>query len=100
MSTPEKSILRLTLKRRWFDMIASGKKKEEYRALKPWILSRLDGRKYTHVQFRNGYGKAAPMVEVEYKGWGRGHGRAEWGGSGDVAAIIFLGAVTKGGSEA
>jgi hypothetical protein len=29
-------VLHLTLKKKWFDMIASGEKKEEYRAIKPY----------------------------------------------------------------
>lgn len=33
--------LHLNLKRQWFDMILSGKKKEEYREIKPFWLSRL-----------------------------------------------------------
>src|SRR6478609_2178429 len=34
-------ILHLTLKKKWFDMIASGEKKEEYRELKPYWAKRL-----------------------------------------------------------
>lgn len=34
-------ILHLTLKKKWFDMIASGEKKEEYREIKPYWISRL-----------------------------------------------------------
>jgi hypothetical protein len=33
--------LNLTLKRKWFDMILSGEKKEEYREIKPYWASRL-----------------------------------------------------------
>ena len=33
--------LHLTLKKKWFDMIASGKKKEEYREIKPYWFERL-----------------------------------------------------------
>lgn len=33
--------LKLTLKKQWFDMIASGVKKEEYREIKPYFISRL-----------------------------------------------------------
>jgi len=35
------NILHLTLKKKWFDMILSGEKKEEYRELKPYWLTRL-----------------------------------------------------------
>ena len=33
--------LHLTLKKQWFDMIESGEKKEEYREIKPYWISRL-----------------------------------------------------------
>ena len=35
--------LSLVLKRKWFDMIASGEKTEEYREIKPYWVSRLGG---------------------------------------------------------
>lgn len=76
-------ILRLSLKKKWFDMIASGIKKEEYRDVKPWATSRLfrissydegDGiksticaaRGYDFVEFKNGYGKNAPVVVTKF----------------------------------
>lgn len=34
-------VLHLTLKRKWFDMILSGEKKEEYREIKPYWLVRF-----------------------------------------------------------
>ena len=33
--------LHLTLKKKWWDMIASGEKKEEYREIKPYWIRRL-----------------------------------------------------------
>lgn len=90
-------ILKLTLKRRWFDMIASGEKREEYRQPSQWILSRLEGKDYDLVEFRNGYGPDVPWLLVEFKGWRLGPGaRADWGG--DPAAnlvVISLGNVTE-----
>ena len=42
-------VLKMTLKKKWFDMIASGEKKEEYREIKQYWVSRfidfLSGRK-------------------------------------------------------
>lgn len=35
--------LDLVLKRKWYDMIASGEKTEEYREIKPYWVSRLGG---------------------------------------------------------
>lgn len=83
------SILRLTLKRKWFDMIASGEKKEEYRQPSLWILSRLKGKTYDRVEFRNGYSADSPVVQCEYKGWRMGSPRAEWGGNPREACVII-----------
>lgn len=73
-------VLRLTLKKKWFDMIASGEKTEEYRTPSEWIFSRLIGKGYDVVEFSNGYGKHVPRVVVKYFGWHQGPGRPEWGG--------------------
>ena len=82
-------ILRLTLKRKWFDMISSGVKKEEYREIKPWILSRLQGKAYDVVEFSNGYGKHVPKVTLKYLGWGTGTGRSDWGATPHEPTVII-----------
>ena len=66
-------ILYLTLKRKWFNLISSGKKKEEYREMKPYWTKRLikkDGSKkiYDFIIFTNGYRKDSPKMKVEWKG--------------------------------
>lgn len=61
-------ILHLTLHRRWFDAIARGEKKAEYRLLKPYWAKRLDGREYDEIHFRNGYASDAPFMRVEWVG--------------------------------
>ena len=89
-------ILRLTLKRKWFDMIASGEKREEYRTPGKWILSRLEGKEYDRIEFKNGYGKGVPTMEVEYFGWAYSFGKPHWGGGGEPDqpfATIYLGRV-------
>lgn len=86
-------VLHLTLKKKWFDLILSGEKKEEYREIKPYWWTRLvqcgqiydmddfdnDGSKlrpiekwemkmsksYDTVQFRNGYSPKNPVMELE-----------------------------------
>lgn len=63
-----KKILHLTLKRKWFDQIAVGLKKEEYRELKDYWKVRLEGRHYDEIHFRNGYLKDSPFMRVEFKG--------------------------------
>jgi hypothetical protein len=66
-------ILHLTLKRKWFDLIASGQKKCEYRQHKPYWQTRLvkdDGtaKRFDIVRFKNGYSKNAPLMDVEFHG--------------------------------
>lgn len=61
-------ILHLTLHRQWFDDIAVGIKKNEYREVKPYWTRRLVGRTYDEIHFRNGYHKDAPFMRVEYIG--------------------------------
>ena len=63
-----RSILHLTLEREWFDGIVRGKKDEEYRGLKDYWKTRLEGRTYDIVRFRNGYASDAPVMDVEFLG--------------------------------
>ena len=64
----EKRILQLNLKRQFFDEISLGKKPEEYREQKDYWATRLEGRDYDTIVFRNGYGPDVPEMEVEFKG--------------------------------
>jgi hypothetical protein len=92
-------ILHLTLKKQWFDMIASGVKREEYREMKPYWHKRLANRKYDAIQFRNGYSKDAPTMLVELKSILSGLGIIEWGApAAHPVYILTLGnvAITKG----
>lgn len=73
------NILHLTLKKKWFDLILSGKKTEEYREIKPYWEKRLMGKTYDKVIFRNGYGNHAPWFTIELKGITQGIGKSEWG---------------------
>ena len=61
-------ILHLTLKKKWFDLIKSGQKTEEYREIKPYWTKRLVGIHYTHIKFRNGYSKKSPTILIQYLG--------------------------------
>lgn len=70
-----KSILHLVLYREYFDQIAAGTKRIEYREQTPYWKKRLEGRRYDVVHFRNGYATKAPEMWVEYLGlrrYGRG----------------------------
>ena len=86
-------VLHLTLKRRWFDMIASGEKREEYREAKPYWTTRLAGKEFDVIRFRNGYAKDSPTMDVEFKGLGYGLGSPEWGGGSKPVYILSLGTV-------
>lgn len=79
-------MLILPIKKKWFDMIKSGEKKEDYREIKPYWTTRFH--KYFHnrrgllvprkVIFRNGYKYNSPKIECIC--WlKRGQGKEEWG---------------------
>lgn len=83
-------ILHLTLKKKWFDMILSGEKKEEYREIKPYWLTRFKyycnhtdmmhelNYEYTHILFKNGYSKNAPSLLIELNDVNFGKAKPEW----------------------
>ena len=83
-------ILHLTLKKKWFDMIASGEKTEEYREIKAYWANRLN-KKFDLVRFRNGYSKNAPVLTVKIKRIVQGFGKKEWGAPDFGVYIIELG---------
>jgi len=62
-------VLKMTLQRQWFDEIRAGIKKEEYRELKPYWKTRIEGREYDEILFRNGYNSDSPTMRVEYLGY-------------------------------
>ena len=67
----------LAIKRKWFDMIASGVKKEEYRKINPYYDVRFD-KPITHIEFRNGYGLKVPSFTIELIGITKGIPKPEW----------------------
>jgi hypothetical protein len=64
--------LNLTIKKEWFEKIASGEKKNEYRLYKDyWIKRLMKGgnpyaavREFEEVQFSAGYHRNAPRMRV------------------------------------
>ncbi|MBO6031875.1 MAG: hypothetical protein J6Q22_10580 [Prevotella sp.] len=48
-----KKMLVLPMKKKWFDMILSGKKKEEYREFKPYWNSRVDNWEIANREVHN-----------------------------------------------
>lgn len=84
-------MLVLPIKKKWFDMILSGEKREEYREIKPYYKSRFSnvfsmypysfipyGTDMREVVFRNGYKRNSPqftaLCTLDIK-----TGREEWG---------------------
>lgn len=91
-------ILHLTIIKKWFDMIASGEKPEEYREIKKYWTTRLLSRKYDAVKFRNGYAPTSPTVTVELDSIKAGYGRSEWGAIlGKKYFVLKLGKILEGG---
>lgn len=64
-SAPTKSILHLNLHKEFFEAIAEGRKKVEYRENKPYWRRRLEGRTYDEIEFRNGFAPGVPRMRVE-----------------------------------
>ena len=64
-------ILHLTLKKRWFDLIITGKKKIEYREDKLYWRKRIFNnelpKNFDIIRFKNGYGDV-PMFDIEFLG--------------------------------
>jgi hypothetical protein len=92
-------VLHLTLKKKWFDMIASGEKKEEYRDIKDYWKKRLleepliddwSFKKYTHAEFKNGYPKDAPKMVVEIKSIDYGFPKMKWSDYGAWEGDVFV----------
>lgn len=78
-------MLILPIKKKWFDMIKSGEKKEEYRELKQYYHIRIKKvfgldykNKEVEVIFRNGYRKDNPTITCKCK-LRIGQGKEEWG---------------------
>ena len=75
----EKRILHLTLKKIWFELIARGVKKTEYREIKPYWEKRflMDNpntkfsriiKTFDEIHFKNGYTKHSSFMRVKWKG--------------------------------
>jgi hypothetical protein len=91
-------ILHLVLKYKWYDMIDSGVKLEEYRYIKPYWSDRLDncdenGLHYEAVRFQRGYTKNPPTMTFKWdEELVTGEGRPEWGAEpGKKYFVIKLG---------
>ncbi|MHA1342381.1 MAG: ASCH domain-containing protein [Promethearchaeota archaeon] len=110
----EERILHLNLKKKWFDMIAYGEKKEEYREIKEYWNKRLVNKiiteydlddqeilyeeyvfeNYTHIIFSNGYRKYRPQIKIKLKKILIETGKEKWGAEkGKEYFVLKLGKV-------
>lgn len=107
------AVLPLVLKGKWFDMIARGEKREEYRAVTGYWLTRFSNwatramRKLPVVEFRRGHAKDAPRMAFRCRriplaaGDARPYGivigacskprHPEWGEPKELHLVIMLG---------
>ena len=98
-------MLTLPIKKKWFDMIKSGEKKEEYREIKPYYAKRFfknylisgSGLDYIlennpqvnmFIILRNGYRKDSPSIRC-YVRISKGYGRQEWGAETDKLYYVL-----------
>ena len=97
-------MLVLPIKKKWFDMIKSGEKKEEYREIKPYYDSRLFnycrlialkefaydywGYPEFEVIFRNGYSKNSPKIKCKVN-CRKDIGKEEWGAEKDKLYYVL-----------
>lgn len=94
-----KNILTLTIKKKWFDMINKGVKKEEYREIKEYWTSILktppslfgpsEFKQFDVVTFRNGYHFHSPMSSFEIRSIEIKEGVKEWGAEEGVKYYVI-----------
>ena len=98
-------ILYLPLKKRWFDMISSGIKKEEYREINDYWTKRLvvsdsynllddeiEYVDYDYIEFTLGYPAAddySRRIRYEFKGIRKSSGRPVWGAEPDKEYYVI-----------
>lgn len=118
-------MLTLPIKKKWFDMILSGEKKEEYREIKPYYILRfanaieipkhvdryavidaveactevVGGVKIEKIMFRNGYSKDSPSFIAKCT-LSIGTGKEEWGAKkGKEYFILTVQEILKGSED-
>ena|ERR1700739_662263 len=109
------TVLPMALKRKWFDMILSGAKTDEYREIKSYWITRLTRNQHHHIQegafiqyalnaktaiykhidaiqFTNGYDSKLPSFIIQCKGIEIGYAKNEWSdGYSKPVFVIHLG---------
>ena len=91
--------LHLNLTKKWYDMILSGEKKEEYRELSDYWKIRMKNVRTKNIQtitFSNGYAKNRRQFVIELLYISIRTGIIEWGAENDkVYFVIHLGKLLK-----
>ncbi len=96
-------MLILPIKKKWYDMIISGEKREEYREVNNYWRTRIMGElgfydkinfenwkpvKIENVYIRNGYGNDKPTAKISAVVI-RGYGNPEWGAEPGKKYYVF-----------
>lgn len=85
-------MITLPIKRKWFDMIKQGIKKEEYRNITPRYSSMFknacDNNNCFWCKLRNGYSNSSPSILV-FVSLSVGKGNIEWGADPDIDYFIL-----------
>lgn len=90
-------MLTLPIKKKWYDMILSGEKKEEYREIKPYYTSRLyslvniwvdNEQTVVPILFRNGYSSDSPTIKCNVT-ISENYGKEEWGAEKDKLYYVL-----------
>lgn len=69
--------IHLFLKHKWYDLIKSGVKKEEYRDIKDYYRKKFENNTYHNVIFHRGYTSTKTKYKIENISIGKG--KQEWG---------------------
>lgn len=107
--TYKKPVIHLNLKKKWFDMILSGEKTEEYREVKEYYNKRFKPHSHVHIGttwwpchminicFSCGYSKTRPQMIIEMKGMKfNSTGKYEWGAEpGKQYYVLELGPILE-----
>lgn len=86
-------MLVLPIKKKWFDMILSGEKKEEYREIKPYYDKRIGHYaigtgKITTLVLRNGYSYNSPEIKCKCS-ISIGTGKEGWGAEPNINYYVI-----------
>jgi len=110
MKKHKQQTLHLNLHRKWFDLIKSGEKVEEYRALSEYWTKRLTYeifgvsekdkfpfKKFDTITFSNGYAKDRDQFVIKLIDIEINEGRPDWGAEAGVQYfVLVLGEIVNG----